>query len=388
MPEFIPGLILCEAFYREAVRPILDEHFPRLPHSAALIGFGSDVLGFDTPTSRDHMWGPRLLLFLPEDQIGELRAPILDALRQNLPVQFRGYSTHFGNPDGIGVRLPLPVERGPVDPLIQFHTLSSFWQQELGASPYEEPGVVDWLTFQQHPLLSLTAGKVFHDDLGLERARARFAFYPREVWLYLIAAQWQLISQEEAFPGRAASMGDWLGARVVAARQAERLMRLCFLFEKHYPPYSKWFGTAFQRLESGPEMGTLLEQALPSSDYGGMESALAQAYTFAAILHNHLGITPPLDPRTRAFSEWHLLNGGQEPRSEQITRPFQVLFAGRFSQATYAAIMDPEVRRLIPFAGSVNQFMVESSDMLQNVQFCRRLRSILSGSLLEEEGNS
>lgn len=46
MSEFIPGLTLCGDFYREAVRPILDDAFPGLPHSAALIGSGSEVLGF------------------------------------------------------------------------------------------------------------------------------------------------------------------------------------------------------------------------------------------------------------------------------------------------------------------------------------------------------
>ena len=46
MPEFIAGLKLSEMFYKEAVGPILDRHWPRLKHSAALIGYGSDVLGF------------------------------------------------------------------------------------------------------------------------------------------------------------------------------------------------------------------------------------------------------------------------------------------------------------------------------------------------------
>ncbi len=47
MPEFIPGLKLCEAFYWQAVRPILDAAFPGLAHTSALIGYGSDVLGYD-----------------------------------------------------------------------------------------------------------------------------------------------------------------------------------------------------------------------------------------------------------------------------------------------------------------------------------------------------
>jgi len=57
--NFIPGLELSRRFYWEAVRPVLDAEFPGLRHSAALIGTGSEVLGFDTPMSSDHHWGPR-----------------------------------------------------------------------------------------------------------------------------------------------------------------------------------------------------------------------------------------------------------------------------------------------------------------------------------------
>lgn len=45
IPTFIPGLRLSQLFYQEAVKPILDEHFPNLQYSAALIGFGAEVLG-------------------------------------------------------------------------------------------------------------------------------------------------------------------------------------------------------------------------------------------------------------------------------------------------------------------------------------------------------
>ncbi len=63
MSEFLPGLRLAEIFYREAVAPILAGHYPGLTYSAALIGSGSDVLGFDTARSMDHEWGPRLQIF-------------------------------------------------------------------------------------------------------------------------------------------------------------------------------------------------------------------------------------------------------------------------------------------------------------------------------------
>lgn len=373
MPYFIPGLQLSEAYYREAVRPILADRFPGLPHAAALIGFGSDVLGYDTPISRDHFWGPRLLLFLEEQDFETRRAGVLEALRQNLPVSFRGYSTHFSRKQWDGSRMPIEVDRGPVDPLIEFHTLPGFWRQELGIHPAADPAPADWLTFQEHRLLALTAGQVFHDDLGLEDARARFACYPRDVWLYLLSVQWQLISQEEAFPGRAAGVGDELGSRVIASRLVERIMRLCFLIEKRYPPYSKWFGTAFRRLDCFPRMGPLLEHALSAPDYPSREPWLAQAYTLAAELFNGLGVTEPLDARARSFSGWHRLASGGPEELPGETRPFRVLFAERYAAAARAAIRDPRVLALRPLIGSVNQFMSESSDAVQSVSFCRGL---------------
>lgn len=59
-PSFIPAAELSAAFYAEVVRPLLD----RRPHSAALLGWGSDVLVYDTERSTDHGWGPRLTVFL------------------------------------------------------------------------------------------------------------------------------------------------------------------------------------------------------------------------------------------------------------------------------------------------------------------------------------
>ena len=63
---FIPGLRLAGDFYAEVVRPLLEEEFPALRYAAALLGPGSEVLGFDTRRSADHDWGPRLQVFLDD----------------------------------------------------------------------------------------------------------------------------------------------------------------------------------------------------------------------------------------------------------------------------------------------------------------------------------
>jgi len=378
LPEFMHGIPLNEAYYWEAVRPVLDRFFPNLPHSAALIGWGSDVIGFDTPTSRDHCWGPRMALFLAPEAFAQTSKAVDQALGANLPYTFRGYSTHFGEPDRAdgGTRVQQEIHRGPVAHFIEFHTLESYWQNELGASPFTDPEPVDWLTFQEHRLLALSAGKVFYDGLGLEAARRRFAYYPHDVWLYLLAAQWGLIAQEEAFPGRASQVGDELGSRLITARLADRVIHLCFLMEKQYAPYSKWLGSAFQRLACYPRVAPLLEELLAAPGYAERDPRFGQVYSTMAEMHNELEITPPLETRTRTYSGWHALREGitelalDDPRN---SRPFQCIFGERFASAIYDQIEDPRVLALAHTPGSVNQFLVESSDALQSVPFCRSL---------------
>ena len=58
------GLDLARGLYEEVVRPALT-----VPHTACLIGEGSEVLGFDTERSMDHEWGPRLQIFVDEESI-------------------------------------------------------------------------------------------------------------------------------------------------------------------------------------------------------------------------------------------------------------------------------------------------------------------------------
>jgi hypothetical protein len=263
-----------------------------------------------------------------------------------------------------------------VEHLVAIHTIASFWQQELGADPYQPLAAADWLTFREHSLLSVTSGRVFYDGLGLEAVRQRFAYYPKEVWLYLLAAQWSLIGQEEAFIGRTSSVGDDLGSRVITGRQIERLMRLAFLIEKRYPPYSKWFGSAFRQLDCWAAMGPLLENAMAAGSYIEREDWLARAYTLAVEMYNALGITAPLEARTHTYSGWHLLRQGVASLAEddpRNTRPHQVIFAGRIAEAIYATIRDPEVLALIPNAGSVSQLLAASNDAAQSVSFCRSL---------------
>src|SRR5215510_3639456 len=125
---FIPGSKLCEHFYWEAVRPILDTHFPGLPHAAALIDSGSEVLGFDDAMSTDHDWGPRVILFLGEEDYRRYADPIRHTLARVLPYEFQGYSTNFTPPDPNdnntqGLEW---VTQGPVNHRVTLQTIEGF----------------------------------------------------------------------------------------------------------------------------------------------------------------------------------------------------------------------------------------------------------------------
>ena len=57
-------------------------------------------------------------------------------------------------------------------------------------------------------------GALFHDGLGgSSRALEALAWYPDDVWLWLLACQWRRIDQQEPFVGRTAEVGDELGSR-------------------------------------------------------------------------------------------------------------------------------------------------------------------------------
>src|SRR3954471_19553451 len=85
------GLDLPRPFYRDAVSPIVAD----VPHSAALIGPGSEVLGYDDHRSTDHDFGPRLLLLLPDGSSTADAGALDDALAERLPLRFAGRPVRF-----------------------------------------------------------------------------------------------------------------------------------------------------------------------------------------------------------------------------------------------------------------------------------------------------
>jgi len=315
------------------VRPILERRFPDLEHAAALIGHGSELLGYDDERSRDHEWGPRLQLFVRERPLNGVR----EALAEELPREFAGFPTHFGPTTEEGTVAITRIDNGPVDHRVEALVLRDYLLHALGVDPLQRFEAVDWLVTPSQRLLELTAGEVFSDPIGeLTHVREVLAFYPHDVWLAVMAGHWRRIAQLEHFLGRTGSRGDELGSRLIAASLVNDLMRLSLLQECRYPPYWKWLGTAYSDL-GRPETAALTA-ALGAADWQAREDALVAAYEGVARRHNELGVTDTVDPTVRPF----------------FGRPFRVLFADRFVEALHSSIEDPFLRAIEHRAGAVD----------------------------------
>lgn len=361
MPEFIPGLELAGLYYEEAVRPILTSHYPDLIHSAGLIGPGSEVLGFDTEMSADHNWGAQVVIYLSDEDRARVASELRETLAHELPFTIRGHPTHFERvPDDPGTVVPKATQRRPINHQVHLTTLHGFVQRYIGVALDRELTVLDWLTIPEQSLRTLVTGAVYHDGLNvLEPMRRKLAYYPHDVWLYLLSAQWQRIGQEAPFVGRTGVVGDEVGSAVIGARLVRDLMRLCLLMEREYAPYSKWFGSAFARLRCAERLTPILESVLRSRDWRERERNLAAAYEIVASMHNDLGITAPVPTQV---SQFH-------------TRPFMVIQGASIGEAIWEAIEDEQVIALPYGVGKIDQY-VDSTDVLSNAERFRKLNTL------------
>lgn len=339
MNGFVSGIALNRRFYDEVVGPIVR----RWVHSAALLGWGSDVLGYDTERSTDHGWGLRVTVFVAEHDVPAARA----AVEAELPESFAGWPVRYGWDDW------------PVRHHVDVAPIRMWLRGRLGHDACPHMSTIDWLVTPQQALLEVVGGAVYHDGLGvLEPLRAQLAYFPADVRAWMLACQWRRVWQEEPFTGRTAEVGDAIGSRLVAARLAREVMRLHFLYARKYWPYTKWFGTAFARLPGALDMLPTLHDAVTASDHASREKALTRLYETLAQTHNGSGMPVVDDPTVRPF----------------YGRPFLVLASDRFVDACLAVVTD-ETLRTLPLFGSIDQF-VDSTDVLSRPDAPPRLRAM------------
>ncbi|WP_327635866.1 DUF4037 domain-containing protein [Kribbella sp. NBC_00482] len=338
MTEFRQAAEVADGFHTEVIAPLVGD----VDYAAGLLGWGSDVLGYDTARSTDHGWGPRLVVLVDADEVERVRKAVDDGL----PDEYAGYPVRFGW-DSYEPRHHVTVT-----------TVGDWLRGQIGFDASQGIGVDDWLVTPQQQLLGVVAGRVYADDGRLAQVRDALAWYPDQIWRWTLACQWSRLAQEEAFVQRTHEVADELGSRVVAGRLVRDLMRLALLQARTYAPYSKWLGTAFARLGHPDGLDAALAAAVAAESYADREQALVTAYELVAGRHNALGITDELDPAPRPYFD----------------RPAQVLQAERFAEACLATVSDPQLQSY-GLIGSIDQF-ADNTDVLSNPAAFRKLIAV------------
>jgi len=354
------GIELSRRFYLDVVRPWLSTTAPELRHAAALVGYGSELLGFDDEVSRDHNWGPRVHLFVGRDDFEQQAHRLVAEFSSVTPAHFLGEPIGWRSrphPPASGSEAVGTIEHG-----LEIHTVEATLERLLGIRSVENLAARQWLAIAEQRLLAFTGGAVFHDDgRQLTQARSTLAYFPNDVWLYKIACQWRRIAEEQAFVGRAGQVGDDLGSRVVAARLIRDIMRMAFLLDRSYAPYAKWLGSAFQRLPLAGVLSPLLRQALSAEGWRDRGAALAAAYLVLARQQQEAGIGGRAEPVVGPYFE----------------RPFVTINADELIQATLQDISDPQIKRL-PIVGSLDQ-VSDLTPVLEDPSGSQRMMGALLG---------
>lgn len=327
----LAGCELALAYYEQVVAPIIDARWPDLPYAAARLGSGSEVIGLDDDLSRDHDWGLRLNLLVPNGLVVDVDRH-LDA---NLPDEWAGRPTRFAVTWDASVRHRVLVD-----------TAQGLGLGRLGVDATTELSTTDWLSLTGQSVLEVTAGDVFVDcDGALGGIRRRLEWYPDDLWRYVIATDWARIAQELPFVGRSASRGDDLGSRVIATRLVHVAMHLAHLLERRWPPYAKWFGTSFAGLPGIEALANALAAATEATDWRRREAGLAAALGVLAARQAQVGLPSLADPVAQFWDRPFL--GVREEIIEGLEE----------------SICDPQVRALPRGVGSAEQHS-ENVDVL------------------------
>lgn len=340
------GVEMARAYHRDVVGPLVRAAFPDLRYAAARLGSGSDVLGLDDATSRDHDWGLRLTLLVTRPMVRAVRHHLDSAV----PETYAGRPTRFSTtwlPDGA-----LQIE--VADP-------GDFAESRLGVRATDGLDLLGWLATTGQGVLEVVAGDVFMDTDGeLTRVRDALRWYPDDLWRYVLAADWSRLAQETVLASRAGERGDDLGSRVVIARMVGTAMHLGFLLERRWAPYPKWRGTLFGALDLASAVAPALAGALSGATWRGREAALGEALESLLDVQRSLGLPSPEHAMER-FYDRPLL--GASP-----------LVARRL----LASIRDPEVCRLPPGVGSVEQWVDNVDVLMDHSRRVAAVRSLLS----------
>lgn len=238
-------LAISRDFFKEVVLPVLERDFPNETAQSAfgIFGYGSEVLGMDDEYSRDHHWGIRINVLMPDALYQSRHAEMMERVGAQLPTAWRGHPLQEGYSATGGLEVAS----------LEGHLLRTIG---IDHAPQNH---VEWLHLPEEDITHVIAGEVWHDPsgrfTGIREALGRY--YPEEVRLRRIAHWCRYYSGMGAYAlKRAILRGNDFYANITFTRAMRLGVQLAFLLDKRYFPYDKWTFAFFEKL---PRMASRLE---------------------------------------------------------------------------------------------------------------------------------
>ena len=324
---FIKGLELNKGFYTDIVKPLLDKKYPNLTYTAALLGYGSDVLNLDTETSIDHNWWPRLQLFANDkNSIPELN----NYFSFELPFLYKNFPVNFSKAGYYGTIRMESTDKKPLNHLIEIITFEDYLKDRYSIDKTNNFTYKDWLNFTDQNLIEITSGLVFHDGLKkVNNTREELKFYPLDICKLRLAVLWNYIWNKEAFIGRSIALNDYIGLKINTGRIINYLIKILFYLENKYIPYSKWFGHSFKQLNVYNDASEIIINLLKENIPEKIEDNICILYEKVIEKHNKNKELPYLINKTRHF----------------FKRPYKVIFAENLVDELLNSIKDEKTKK-------------------------------------------
>ena len=255
------GIDICRRYYEKIVRPMIDEKFPEYASRIAvgLSGEGSDAFGFDDALSKDHDWGPSVVMWITSETDAKIGDKLRDAY-ENLPDEMDGIKR-------------APYVRGKSRRGVQ--VISEFFERLTGAQAYED---IDWRNTESTKLAAAVNGEVWRDDEGIVTAfREKLSKgYPEEILFLNLAQYCALFSREGQYNcGRVKSRGDDMTSHMFAYDALRDAMKLKYLAENRFFPHDKWLRCGLKDLDDGDAFEALLLKAEKTQDFEELGAYLA-----------------------------------------------------------------------------------------------------------------
>lgn len=238
------GLEISKKYYENYVRPMIDEKFPEYVSkiAAGLAGEGSDAFGYDDELSRDHDWGPSVVLWITEETNEKIGQELRDALEE-LPDEIDGIKR-------------APFVQGRERRGVQ--VIPEFFKRLTGVASYEE---IDWRNADITHLAAAVNGEIWRDDEGIItdfRNRIKEGLPEDILYLHLAEGCAKFSREGQYNAARVLKRNDAVTSKMFIYDAAREAMKLFYLMNGKYYPHDKWLRRGLRDIEGGDKLDILI----------------------------------------------------------------------------------------------------------------------------------